>query len=82
MNNNMLIDKTVDITISKMNSSNIAVDENGGKNVAAFMQEIYNKLIELNQNRNPSILQVILYHLQKHPSTEHIFVGCIFYTLF
>lgn len=32
MNNNMLIDKTVDITISKMNSSNIAVDENGGKN--------------------------------------------------
>lgn len=52
MNNNMLIDKTVDITISKMNSSNIAVDENVGKNVAAFMQEIYNKLIELNQNRN------------------------------
>lgn len=50
MRNNTLIEKTVEITVAKISNSNVVVNENGGKNVAEFMQEIYNKLVELNQN--------------------------------
>ena len=50
LNNSSLIDKTVQITIAKMTSSSIIVDKKGGTAVADFMQEIYNKLVELNKN--------------------------------
>lgn len=43
--NEHLIDKTVEITVAKM--ANCALD---GKGVANFMQEVYNKLVELNKN--------------------------------
>ncbi len=35
-----------------MSNANVSPNGEGGKHVAAFMQEIYNKLIELNQNSN------------------------------
>lgn len=43
--NEHLIDKTVEITVAKV--ANSAMD---GKCVANFMQEVYNKLVELNKN--------------------------------
>lgn len=43
--NENLIDKTVEITVARMASC--ALD---GKGVANFMQEVYNKLVELNKN--------------------------------
>lgn len=45
--NDHLIDKTVEITVAKVTNS--ALDGNG---VADFMQEVYNKLVELNNNQN------------------------------
>ena len=48
--NKYLIEMTNDITIAKLSNSNISISAEGGKNVADFMQEIYNKLVELNGN--------------------------------
>lgn len=52
MSNDALIDKTVEITVARMANSNVSPNGEGGKNVAAFMQAIYNKLVELNKNSN------------------------------
>lgn len=52
MNNSALIDKTIEITVARLNNTNLPINQDGGKNVAAFMQEIYDKLIELNNNSN------------------------------
>lgn len=43
--NENLIDKTVEITVARM--ANCTLD---GKGVANFMQEVYDKLVELNKN--------------------------------
>lgn len=48
--NSALIDKTVEITVAKMSNSSVTPNEENGKAVANFMQEIYNKLVELNNN--------------------------------
>lgn len=48
--NSTLIEKTVEITVAKMANSSIAPNEANGENVADFMQQIYNKLVELNNN--------------------------------
>ena len=48
LRNSSLIEKTVEITVAKMSSSTLSVNKVGGENVAEFMQEIYNKLVELN----------------------------------
>lgn len=50
MRNSTLIEKTVEITVARMSNTNTVANETGGKNVADFMQEIYNKLVELNKN--------------------------------
>lgn len=50
--NEHLIDKTVEITIAKLSNSSITPNADNGKDVAKFMQEIYNKLNELNKNSN------------------------------
>lgn len=42
-----LIEKTVEITVARMANTNLPIDEDGGKDVAAFMQAIYDKLSEL-----------------------------------
>lgn len=47
-NNKYLLEMVRDITIAKLSNSNISICKEGGQNVADFMQEIYNKLIELN----------------------------------
>ncbi len=47
-----IIDKTVEITVAKMNNTSMSPTEDGGKNVAAFMQVIYDKLSELNAKKN------------------------------
>lgn len=48
LSNSALIEKTVEITVAKMSSTNTAPNEDGGKKVAEFMQVIYDKLSELN----------------------------------
>lgn len=50
LRNSAIIDKTVEITVAKMSNSSITPNEVNGKEVADFMQEIYNKLVELNKN--------------------------------
>lgn len=50
MQNYKLIEKTVEITVAKLSNSNVSANEAGGKLVADFMQEIYNKLAELDKN--------------------------------
>lgn len=52
MKNSSLLEKTVEITVAKMSSSSISVNEASGKNVADFMQKIYDKLVELNNTEN------------------------------
>lgn len=52
MDNNALIDKTVEITVARMSNTTMTPSEEGGKNVAAFMQVIYDKLSELNAKEN------------------------------
>lgn len=50
LRNSALIDKTVEITVAKMSNSSVTPNGEIGKEVADFMQEIYNKLVELNKN--------------------------------
>ncbi len=50
LNNDALIEKTVEITVAKMGNTNVSPNEDGGKKVADFMQAIYNKLVELNES--------------------------------
>lgn len=46
--NKYLIDVVRDITVAKMSSTTYAPNKDNGHGVAEFMQEIYNKLVELN----------------------------------
>lgn len=46
--NNSLIEKTVEITVAKMSNTQTPPSKEGGEKVAAFMQVIYDKLVELN----------------------------------
>lgn len=50
MDNSVLIGYVKDITIAKLQSSNISANEKSGKDVADFMQCIYDKLSELNRS--------------------------------
>lgn len=50
MRNNTLIEKVVEITVVKISGTDTATNQASGKATAAFMQEIYNKLVELNKN--------------------------------
>lgn len=44
---NWVLNTTKEIVIAKMTSSTVILDEAGGKAVASFMEEVYNKLVEL-----------------------------------
>lgn len=48
LRNHNLIEKTVEITVARMSNTNLLISKEGGEKVAEFMQEIYNKLVELN----------------------------------
>lgn len=49
MDKSVILGYVKDITVAKMQSSNLSANENNGKDVANFMQQIYDKLSELNQ---------------------------------
>lgn len=46
--NEHLLNKTVEITIAKLSSSEFNATKDTGKATADFMQEVYDKLVELN----------------------------------
>lgn len=50
--NERLIEKTVEITVAKLSSTASPTNAESGKNIANFMQEIYNKLVELNNDED------------------------------
>lgn len=54
--NQDLINKTVEITVAKLSNSNTSTNKDSGERVAEFMQEIYNKLVDLSY-----------FHLRYHP---------------
>lgn len=51
MDNSVIIGYVKDITVAKMQSWDHAANESNGKDVANFMQQIYDKLRELNENK-------------------------------
>lgn len=50
INNDVLLQKTVEITIAKLSNSSVLTNKEGGAAVADFMQQIYDKLAELSKN--------------------------------
>lgn len=52
MRNSALIEKAVEITVAKISNNSGPVNSESGKCTADFMQEIYNKLVELNKNED------------------------------
>lgn len=45
-------DTAKEIVIAKMTSSTTSADKGGGKNVADFFEEIYNRLLALSNSKN------------------------------
>lgn len=52
MDNSVIIGYVKDITVAKMQSWNHSANEANGKDVADFMQQVYDKLCELNGKKN------------------------------
>mgnify|MGYP000028429160 CR=1 FL=1 len=52
MRNDRLIEKVVEVTVAKLSGTSAPTNEATGKTVAEFMQEIYNKLVELNNEED------------------------------
>lgn len=52
MDNSVIIGYVKDITVAKMQSWDHAANESNGKDVANFIQQIYDKLCELNEKKN------------------------------
>ena len=50
MEKDTLLSKVVEITVARMSNTSMPVNSDSGKATAEFMQEIYNKLVELNVN--------------------------------
>lgn len=50
--NNKLIEMTKEITAAKMTSTTVQTSGDGGKAVADFMQAIYDKLVEFQNNND------------------------------
>lgn len=51
MTNSSLIEKTVQITVAKLSNTDYTTCKETGEDVADFMQKIYDKLVELESNR-------------------------------
>lgn len=47
MNNPEIINKTVEITVARLSNTNLSINADGGKDVADFMQAIFDKIAEL-----------------------------------
>ena len=52
MDNDRLIEKTVEITVAKLSGTDTNTTQSVGMNVAQFMQGIYDKLVELNKKQD------------------------------
>lgn len=52
MDNSVIIGYVKDITVAKMQSWKHSACEKNGKDVADFMQQIYDKLCELNEKKD------------------------------
>lgn len=52
VDNSVILGYVKDITVAKMNSCDHPANEANGKNVADFMQQVYDKLCELNEKNN------------------------------
>lgn len=52
MQKDTLLLKTVEITVARMSGTSMPVNSESGKHTADFMQEIYNKLVELNKKED------------------------------
>ncbi|MDE6956656.1 MAG: hypothetical protein K2O96_00940 [Lachnospiraceae bacterium] len=52
MRNSTLIEKVVEITVAKLSIADTPTSQISGEETAEFMQEIYNKLVELNKNED------------------------------
>ena len=52
VDNSVILGYVKEITVAKMNSCNHPVNEANGKNVADFMQQVYDKLFELNEKNS------------------------------
>lgn len=50
--NRYIMEMVRDITIAAVSNSDIPPCEGSGENVADFMQEVYNKLVELEEKSN------------------------------
>lgn len=52
LDNSVIIGYVKDITVAKMQSWEHSACEKNGKDVADFMQQVYDKLCELNEKKN------------------------------
>lgn len=52
MDNSVIIGYVKDITVAKMRSWELASNEKNGKDVADFMQQVYDKLCELKEKKS------------------------------
>lgn len=50
LRNSSLIEKTVEITVAKLNCDNTSANQYTGEAVSDFMQKVYDKLVELNNS--------------------------------
>ena len=50
--NSHIIDAVKEITVARMENTTMTPNADGGKNVADYMQAIYDKLVELNDKEN------------------------------
>lgn len=50
LSNRAVIEMVKDITVAKMSNTNTVPNKDGGEKVAEFMQVVYDKLVELNNN--------------------------------
>ncbi len=52
VDNSVLLEYVKEITVAKMQSWDHSASEANGKAVANFMQQVYDKLCELNEEKN------------------------------
>ena len=52
VDNSIILGYVKEITVAKMQSCQTLANEENGKNVADFMQQVYDKLCELNEENS------------------------------
>lgn len=49
------IEYTMEIVVARLSNTNLQIDDHGGKKTAEFIEQIYNKLVELEKKDAESI---------------------------